>query len=91
MTKRLNSFPPIIPKEPKVLILGSMPGKISLEKGEYYGNARNHFWPILFKLFKVEPIEEYEKSSIRKRTGNCIMGFDWFLLSRRKLGFEYNG
>lgn len=61
MTKRLNSFPPIIPKEPKVLILGSMPGKISLEKGEYYGNARNHFWPILFKLFKVEPIEEYEK------------------------------
>ncbi|MBP2076750.1 DNA-deoxyinosine glycosylase [Oceanobacillus polygoni] len=61
MTKKLNSFPPVVPEKPKVLILGSMPGKISLEKDEYYGNPRNHFWSILFKLFKVAPIEEYDK------------------------------
>ncbi|RDW18125.1 DNA-deoxyinosine glycosylase [Oceanobacillus arenosus] len=57
---KLISFPPILPQNPKVLILGSMPGEISLEKQEYYGNPRNHFWPILFELFNEEPIEKYE-------------------------------
>ncbi|WP_339228927.1 DNA-deoxyinosine glycosylase [Oceanobacillus sp. FSL K6-2867] len=61
MTKKLTSFPPVLPKNPKVLILGSMPGKVSLEKAEYYGNPRNHFWPILFELFQAAPVKEYDK------------------------------
>ncbi|RKQ33866.1 DNA-deoxyinosine glycosylase [Oceanobacillus halophilus] len=61
MNKKILSFPPVLPKNPKVLILGSMPSVKSLEKMQYYGNPRNHFWPILFELFNEEPIAEYEK------------------------------
>ncbi|WP_067724892.1 DNA-deoxyinosine glycosylase [Oceanobacillus damuensis] len=60
MVEKLISFPPVLPGNPKVLILGSMPGGMSLAKNEYYGNPRNHFWPIMFHLFKVQPIEDYE-------------------------------
>ena len=60
MTKKLISFDPILPSKPKVLILGTMPSKQSFEKKQYYGNPRNHFWPILFELFGQEPIVDYD-------------------------------
>jgi len=59
MSVKLISFPPVLPTNPKVLILGSMPGNVSLQKHQYYGNPRNHFWHILFELFQEQPIEEY--------------------------------
>ena len=58
--QKLTSFPPVLPKEPAVLILGSMPGVKSLEKQQYYGNPRNHFWNILFTLFNEPSVENYE-------------------------------
>lgn len=61
MAKKLISFAPVLPENPKVLILGSMPGGISLKKQEYYGNPRNHFWDILFTLFDQEKITNYEE------------------------------
>ena len=40
-------FPPISTPDARVLILGSLPGRQSLERGEYYGNPRNTFWKIM--------------------------------------------
>lgn len=54
----IASFPPILPTEPKVLILGSMPGAMSLAKQEYYGHKQNHFWKILFALLEQSPVPE---------------------------------
>jgi hypoxanthine-DNA glycosylase len=45
------SFPPISEKNAKILILGTMPGKTSLEINEYYGYKHNTFWRIMFDLF----------------------------------------
>ena len=59
LRKKLISFEPILPNKPKVLILGSMPSKLSFEKQQYYGNPRNHFWPILFELFNGFPKEVF--------------------------------
>lgn len=39
--------------EPRVLILGSFPSVLSLEKQEYYGNPKNRFWAIMEELFAV--------------------------------------
>lgn len=43
----IYSFKPVINNNSEVLILGSIPGKISLERQEYYGNKRNQFWDIM--------------------------------------------
>jgi double-stranded uracil-DNA glycosylase len=34
-----------------VLILGTLPGPVSLEKRQYYAQSRNAFWPIMGELF----------------------------------------
>ncbi|RDW19983.1 DNA-deoxyinosine glycosylase [Oceanobacillus chungangensis] len=73
MNNKLISFPPVLPQNPKVLILGSMPGKVSLEKQEYYGNPRNHFWPIIFELLNESPVDDYRgKIAIAKRHGLAL-------------------
>ena len=42
-----DGLSPIIGNEPRVLILGSFPSVISLERAGYYANPRNHFWKIM--------------------------------------------
>jgi TDG/mug DNA glycosylase family protein len=40
-------FPPISSPSAQILILGSLPGRVSLERGEYYANPQNLFWKII--------------------------------------------
>ena len=56
----LKGFDPIIPKHPRIMILGSMPSVTSLEKQEYYGFAHNRFWKILHKVYQM-PIDSYDQ------------------------------
>ena len=48
--KLMNVLPPIVDNNTRVLIVGSMPGQQSLEKKQYYGNPRNHFWSIMTRF-----------------------------------------
>jgi len=57
----IHSFDPIIDDNSRVLILGSMPGKISLEKGEYYAHSRNTFWKLIYSIFGAQPDQTYEE------------------------------
>lgn len=58
---RIYSFEPVVDKNCKLLILGSMPSRSSLESHEYYANPRNRFWPLMFKLLNDDvPIDAYE-------------------------------
>jgi hypoxanthine-DNA glycosylase len=47
---RIQSFQPVASEEAKILILGSMPGSISLAANEYYANPQNAFWRIIAAL-----------------------------------------
>jgi len=59
---QINSFPYFIDSNTEILILGTMPGVMSLEKQEYYANPRNHFWRILYTIFDALPIDvEFEE------------------------------
>lgn len=40
-------FPAVSSPSARVLVLGSLPGRLSLERGEYYANPRNVFWKIV--------------------------------------------
>jgi len=55
----LTGLPPLIDECSRVLVLGSFPSKQSLAKQEYYGNAQNHFWQIMAKLFEFDPQAPY--------------------------------
>jgi len=59
--EELHGFPPIIGEEPRVLILGSMPGVRSLELQQYYGHPQNHFWRIICTLLDLPLPQEYQK------------------------------
>lgn len=48
------SFPPLVGSNPKVLILGSMPGIASLQSQQYYAHPRNAFWPIMAEIFGLD-------------------------------------
>jgi len=56
-----NVLLPVVDSATKVLVVGSMPGKQSLEKQQYYGNPRNHFWPIMSELLETEVPDDYVK------------------------------
>lgn len=55
----IYSFPPLEPKLCRLLILGSMPGKASLQVQCYYAHPRNAFWPIMAKLLNFDPTLPY--------------------------------
>lgn len=42
------SFKPVVDSRSRLLILGSLPGVISLRENKYYANNLNKFWKILF-------------------------------------------
>lgn len=50
----IKGFLPIIGKDARVLILGSMPSVTSLNKQEYYGFKQNRFWKIIGAYFNQE-------------------------------------
>lgn len=50
-----RGFPPIVGNAPRVLLLGSLPGRASLAAGEYYAQPRNAFWYIMRALCAAGP------------------------------------
>lgn len=60
-----KGFAPIAGQDAKVLILGTLPGQASLQKGEYYGQPRNAFWRIMGELFGAAPELPYEERKWR--------------------------
>ena len=55
------SFPPVVSRNSRVLILGSMPGEVSLKAHQYYAHPRNAFWPIMGELLGAGPSLPYQE------------------------------
>lgn len=50
----LQGLGPVCSPHARLLVLGSFPGEASLRARQYYGHPRNHFWPILAALWRVD-------------------------------------
>ncbi len=59
----------------RVLILGTLPGKVSLERSEYYAQPRNAFWRIMGELAGASPDLPY-KDRLRMLKENGIALWD---------------
>jgi double-stranded uracil-DNA glycosylase len=80
---RHAGFRPVSSGRPVVLILGSLPGRMSLERGEYYAHPQNGFWKIMGELFGATPELTY---ATRKRmvTKNRVAIWDVLAAAERK-------
>ena len=57
----LSGFAAIADADARVLILGSMPGSLSLQEQRYYAHPRNSFWYIMESLFDVAVLKSYSQ------------------------------
>jgi double-stranded uracil-DNA glycosylase len=65
MPSRSEGFPPIAAASARVLILGSLPGQVSLQRQQYYAQPQNVFWRIMGALFGAGPDVRYEERALR--------------------------
>ena len=80
----ISSFPPIIDKNAETLILGTMPGAMSLLKQEYYGHPQNAFWKIMFSIFDKLPVPSVFKEKADLLLNNKIALWDVLKHCERK-------
>jgi len=50
--KHDDCFPPIAEPDAEILILGSLPGRKSLEMQQYYAHPQNAFWKLIARIYK---------------------------------------
>lgn len=62
----IEGFEPIADTKAKILILGSMPSEVSLQKQEYYGHERNAFWPIMKSVLNTDTAIKNDNYERRK-------------------------
>ncbi len=55
----VTGLPLIARPDARVLVLGSAPSVLSLQKQEYYGNPRNAFWALMAELLGRPAGEDY--------------------------------
>lgn len=58
----ITGLNPLVGDEPKILILGTMPGNRSLETGEYYASHTNSFWKFMEQIYnKGKKFQNYNE------------------------------
>jgi double-stranded uracil-DNA glycosylase len=73
MTMLLKGFPPLVPVRPSILILGTIPGERSLQRGEYYAHPRNQFWRLMGDVCGAALPQAYpERVAILQKRGVAL-------------------
>ena len=73
MPRLSQGFPPIAQPDAKVLILGSLPGRMSLQMQQYYAQPQNAFWRIMGALFGAGPERPYAERTQRLRAAGVAL------------------
>lgn len=66
-----RSFAPVVDQGTRLLLLGSLPGDVSLARQRYYGHPRNQFWRLVGAVIEVdlEPMAYQERLEALLRRG----------------------
>lgn len=63
-TFKKSGFAPVVNDRSEILILGTMPGLMSIKLQQYYGHAGNQFWKLMFALFNKPLSNSYEERKL---------------------------
>jgi hypoxanthine-DNA glycosylase len=66
-------FPPVIGEDARVLVLGSLPGRASLEAQQYYAQPQNAFWRIMGALVGAGPELGYRQRLARLKSSSLAL------------------
>jgi hypoxanthine-DNA glycosylase len=70
---QVRGLPPIVGRRPVTVFLGNAPSVQSLARGQYYGNPRNAFWPIMGELLGFRPDDPYDvRTSVLAAAGYAV-------------------
>ena len=83
MVMKSESFKAFAHAHSRVLILGTLPGQVSLQRAQYYAHPRNAFWPIISALLDLPPDMPYEKR-VESLTRHGIALWDVHAKAHRK-------
>nr|WP_092310908.1 DNA-deoxyinosine glycosylase [Brevundimonas viscosa] len=66
-----NCLSPVVGPNTRLLILGSLPGEVSLKARQYYAHPRNAFWPLVSGLIRRDlvPLPYPERLEALKESG----------------------
>ena len=56
-----DGLEPVADLDAQILILGTLPGKVSLQTQQYYANRTNQFWKIISSIFNDSISDSYEE------------------------------
>ncbi len=60
----VEGFPPLMCHEPRVLLLGTIPGEKSISANEYYCDNRNRMWKMLAELATQKLPTNYSEKKV---------------------------
>lgn len=75
-------FPPIARRDAATLILGSLPGRKSLEMQQYYAHPQNAFWKLIAAIFAFDAGMPYARR-VRTLTAHRIALWDVLAAAER--------
>jgi double-stranded uracil-DNA glycosylase len=73
LTTKSRGFPPIAAPDARVLILGSLPGQVSLAAVQYYAQPQNAFWRIMGAMFDAGLDKPYAERTERLRASGVAL------------------
>lgn len=79
-----QGFPAVINENTEILILGSLPGDVSIRKHQYYGHPGNDFWRLLGNIIGEDLQNMSYQNRLETLKRNKIGLWDVFKAGKRK-------
>ncbi|HWQ50096.1 MAG TPA: DNA-deoxyinosine glycosylase [Methanosarcina sp.] len=79
-----QGFPAVVDENTEVLILGSLPGDVSIRKHQYYGHPGNDFWSLLGSIIGEDLQGMNYQNRLETLKSNKIGLWDVFKAGKRE-------
>ncbi|MEO7384486.1 MAG: DNA-deoxyinosine glycosylase [Novosphingobium sp.] len=81
---RHTCFAPQVAPDCRVLILGSLPGAVSLAQAQYYAHPRNQFWQVLGAMLGIDLVNAAYEARIASLNARGIGLWDCIASAQRR-------